>query len=54
MRLYVTLQNVYTFTKYYGFDPEVNIEGSSAVRMNVEQGSYPLPRTATFGITLSF
>lgn len=53
VKLYLALQNLYTFTDYYGFDPEVNIEGGSAIRMNVEQGSYPLPRTTVFGVNFS-
>lgn len=46
-RLYVTGQNLFTFTKYSGFDPEV---GTSGIDNNV----YPVTRTYTVGVNLGF
>jgi len=58
-RLYVTAQNVYTFTKYSGQDPEI---GYSPSVNNVQQGwvsgidlgFYPSPRTFLMGVNLKF
>lgn len=45
-RLYVTGQNLYTFTKYSGFDPEVGTNG-------IDYSVYPVTRTISIGINLS-
>jgi TonB-linked SusC/RagA family outer membrane protein len=54
-RIYVTAQNLYTFTNYSGMDPEV---GSGADNTNwvtgIDVGYYPNPRTYLFGINLKF
>ncbi len=44
IRAYVSGKNLLTFTKYPGFDPEIGSEASG----------YPMPRTLTGGINLSF
>jgi len=46
-RIYATGQNLYTFTKYKGFDPEVPVNG-------IDNNVYPVTRTISFGINLSF
>jgi TonB-linked SusC/RagA family outer membrane protein len=58
-RLYVNIQNLYTFTKYTGYNPDVNTtEGdpyiSSALTPGIDYGTYPLSRTITFGLNLGF
>lgn len=54
-KLYVNLQNVYTFTKYTGYDPEVGISYSNGVQLNgIDYGRYPSPRVYTFGLNLTF
>lgn len=51
-RFYATGYNLFTFTKYSGYDPEVNIaEGTSP---NQDYNMYPRSRTYTFGVQLSF
>lgn len=51
-RVYATGYNLFTITKYSGYDPEVNIgEGTSP---NQDYNMYPRSRTYTFGIQLSF
>ncbi|GAB3663161.1 TonB-dependent receptor [Echinicola sediminis] len=47
LRLYASAQNLYTFTKYSGMDPEVPVNG---IDLNV----YPVTRTYTLGLNLSF
>ncbi|PCH71380.1 MAG: SusC/RagA family TonB-linked outer membrane protein [Bacteroidales bacterium] len=55
LKIYGNLQNVYTFTKYSGFDPEVGISYSGGNQLNgVDNGRYPSPRIYTVGINVSF
>jgi TonB-linked SusC/RagA family outer membrane protein len=51
LRVYVNAQNIYTFTKYSGYDPEVG--GSSALEFGVDYGRYPTPRIITFGLDIN-
>ncbi|MBO0938285.1 TonB-dependent receptor [Fibrella sp. HMF5335] len=53
-RLYVTAQNPFTFTKYTGFNPEVSSRPDSALSPGEDYGTYPLPRTTSVGVNLSF
>ena len=54
-RLFVTGQNLLTFTKYVGWDPEVNADD---VVSNIAQGydfyTAPQARTITGGVTIGF
>jgi iron complex outermembrane receptor protein len=53
MRLYVVGENLLTLTKYSGLDPEVSIDGLDSP--GIDKGSiYPMPRTVSFGINLTF
>ena len=54
LRLYASGQNLLTFTKYHGFDPEVNKFGSDALRPAFDYSVYPYARTITFGLNVSF
>ncbi len=54
LRVYANIQNLYTFTKYSGYDPEV---GASTQNVNVygcDNGRYPSPTTYSFGLNLAF
>lgn len=51
VRLYASLENFFTFTKYIGYDPEVAGAGSSC---GMDYGMYPNPRKVLFGLTVSF
>jgi TonB-dependent starch-binding outer membrane protein SusC len=53
-RVYFTGENLLTFTKYEGYDPEVNAYGSSNTVMGVDFGTYPQTRNLIFGVNLSF
>jgi len=52
-RLYGSVQNAFTFTKYNGMDPEIGYGVESWVS-GVDLGYYPRPRTVLFGINLKF
>jgi TonB-dependent starch-binding outer membrane protein SusC len=50
--VFVTGQNLGTFTKYSGVDPAINANGGDIVR--VDYSSYPMTRTITGGINIQF
>ena len=52
LRAYVSATNLFTLTKYTGLNPEVNI--SSGTTPGVDNGNYPLARTYTFGLNITF
>jgi len=54
LALYITGQNLLTFTKYTGFDPEVNAFGQSATELGIDYGTYPQARTLTVGANVDF
>jgi hypothetical protein len=59
IRFYATGENLFTFTKYSGFDPEVNAftSGSSANTnggFGIDYGTYPQTRNLIFGLNASF
>ncbi len=60
LSIYVTAQNLLTFTKYTGYDPEIGAssnysgEDNATLLQGVDFGFYPQPRTYIFGINLSF
>lgn len=51
-RLYVAVQNLATFTKYSGYDPEIGAFNNSARFMNIDNGRYPNPRSFTMGANI--
>nr|WP_321409523.1 TonB-dependent receptor [uncultured Carboxylicivirga sp.] len=51
--LYVSVNNLYTFTKYDGMDPEVGYAPNSW-GSGIDLGLYPLPRTVMFGVNVTF
>ena len=51
LRFYVAAENLFTFTKYHGFDPEISSGGSS---LGIDYGVYPQARVWTIGASLSF
>ncbi len=56
LRLYVSLQNFFTFTGYSGYDPEANRSGSnetSALYQGIDNGTYPTAKTILFGINVT-
>lgn len=55
MKVSASVTNLYTFTGYTGLDPEVsNIGSGSDAGQSIDYGGYPIPRTFTFGLTLTF
>ncbi len=56
IRVYVNIQNLYTFTKYTGYDPEVgaSTQDSSGLTYGVDNGRYPSPTTYSCGLNFTF
>lgn len=54
LRVYAQGSNLFTWTKYTGFNPEVNRRPSDALRPGEDYCSYPLAKTFTFGINFNF
>ena len=52
-RLYIQVQNAFTFTKYDGMDPEIGY-GTSDWVSGIDLGYYPRPRTFLVGVNLKF
>ncbi len=50
---YITLDNMITFTKYSGYDPEMS-QYTSATSMGVDWGTYPCVKTVLFGVNVEF
>ena len=54
LRFYATVQNLYTFTKYTGYDPEVGSYNQDALLSGVDNGRYPTPRQISLGLNVEF
>lgn len=54
VKLYCNLQNVYTWTEYKGYDPEVGSLYGNTLLNGVDYGRYPSPRIMTFGLNVAF
>ena len=54
IRVYMNIQNLYTFTKYSGYDPEVGVSTMSKNVYGLDNGKYPIPQIVSFGLNLSF
>ena len=52
-RIYCTLNNIYTFTDYTGYDPEVSAT-SSALTPGIDNSSYPRSKSWVIGVNLTF
>jgi hypothetical protein len=51
VRVYLSAQNLVTFTKYKGFDPELGNQGGS---FGVDRGIYPQSRVLLGGLNIGF
>lgn len=52
-RIYFSAQNLYTWTKYKGYDPEVSVN-NSALTPAFDYSAYPRARTFVMGLNFSF
>jgi TonB-linked SusC/RagA family outer membrane protein len=54
LNVYVSGQNLITFTKYSGYDPEVNTFSGNDRRQGVDLGAYPASKIITGGFSVTF
>ena len=56
VRIYCNIQNLHTWTKYKGYDPEVgaSTQDSSGLVYGLDFGRYPSPTTYSFGLNVTF
>ncbi len=59
LRFYVAGQNLLTFTRYHGLDPEMGVgqnEGNPDTNydLGIDRGLYPQPKTIMIGLNLTF
>eukprot|EP01133_Synstelium_polycarpum_P011874 gene11874-13838_t len=54
IRLYASVDNAFTLTKYKGYNPEVDYSGGANLTPGVDYGNYPLARTYNLGLKLTF
>lgn len=54
LRVYVSAQNAFTWTKYTGYDPEVSLNGQSLINKGIDQSIYPNNKSYQAGLSVSF
>jgi TonB-linked SusC/RagA family outer membrane protein len=54
LRLYASAYNLYTWTKYSGYDPEVDTRRATPATPGVDYSAYPKSTSYNFGINLTF
>lgn len=54
LSVYADATNLYTFTKYPGYDPEGSTTGDNIARSGIDFFAYPNPRTYTVGLRVTF
>ncbi|MDZ7613130.1 MAG: SusC/RagA family TonB-linked outer membrane protein [Flavobacteriaceae bacterium] len=54
LKVYVAINNAYTFTDYDGMDPEVRFGHDASWASGIDLGLYPQARTVMFGISVDF
>ena len=54
MSAYITAENLLTFTKYLGQDPEVQFRGSDPFRISYDNSMTPPAKTITLGLVVGF
>lgn len=53
-RVYATAQNLFTITKYTGYDPEASAFNSGVTNIGIDQGTYPQYRALIMGLSIGF
>jgi hypothetical protein len=54
VRFYVSAYNLYTWTKYTGYDPEVDARRATSLTPGVDFSAYPKSHAFNFGVNLTF
>lgn len=54
LKMYMAVNNLYTFTNYKGMDPEVRFGHDASWASGIDLGLYPQARTVMFGMSADF
>lgn len=54
LRVYISLDNFFTFTKYPGMDPQASPQYGDPREIGIDRGTYPIPRNLMLGASVSF
>ncbi|HWS01203.1 MAG TPA: TonB-dependent receptor, partial [Prolixibacteraceae bacterium] len=54
LKVYTNMQNLFTFTSYSGFDPEIGQDTLDPYVFGLDNGRYPAPRLVSFGLNITF
>ena len=54
LRIYCSVDNAFTITKYLGYNPEVDYNNGSNLAPGVDYGKYPLVRAYNAGVRILF
>lgn len=54
VRLYATILNAWYITRFPGYNPEANGQGENPLSQGINRDSYPMSRSVSFGVNLSF
>jgi TonB-linked SusC/RagA family outer membrane protein len=54
VNIYVTGQNLFTFTEYTGYDPEVNSFGNDNLNLNTDYNAFPTSKAVIGGVKFDF
>lgn len=54
IRVYASGQNLFTLTKYSGYDPEIGSFNQNPLISGVDNGRFPVARSVTFGLNVNF
>lgn len=53
LRIYFSANNLYTWTNYSGYNPEVSLSTSNALTSGTDYGTYPLSKTFMIGLNIT-
>ena len=53
-RIYLNMQNIYTWSKYKGYDPEIGSMNQNALLTGIDNARYPSPKIYTVGVNVTF
>ena len=54
IKVYVAAQNVITWTRYSGYDPEVSRNGQNTLTQGIDYSVYPNNKSYQAGLSISF
>jgi TonB-linked SusC/RagA family outer membrane protein len=54
LRIYVSLDNFFTFTKYPGMDPQPTIANNTPSNFGIDRGTYPMAKDIMLGASINF